>query len=159
MSIETVREYLKQWNRDTDIIEFNVSSATVELAAKALQTEEARIAKTLSFMRDGKAILVVTAGNMKIDNRKYKDEFGCKAIMLSPAEVRELVGHEIGGVCPFGIKNEVEVYLDHSLQNYDFVYPACGSANSAIKMNYGELERIAKAKKWVDVCKERLVEA
>ncbi len=155
MSIETAREYLKQWNRDTNIIEFNVSSATVELAAKALGTEEARIAKTLSFMRDGEAILVVTAGNMRIDNRKYKAEFGCKAIMLSPEEMREMVGHEIGGVCPFGIKSEVEVYLDCSLKNYDYVYPACGSANSAIKMKYDELEKIAKAKKWVDVCKEK----
>jgi prolyl-tRNA editing enzyme YbaK/EbsC (Cys-tRNA(Pro) deacylase) len=155
MSIETAREYLKQWNRDTDIIEFNVSSATVELAAKALGTEEARIAKTLSFKRDGKAILVVTAGNMKIDNRKYKNEFGCKANMLSPEEVKEMVGHEIGGVCPFGTKGEVEVYLDCSLKNFDYIYPACGSANSAIKMTYSELEGIAKAKKWVDVCKEK----
>ncbi len=109
-------------------------------------------------MRDGKAILVITAGNMKIDNRKYKNEFGCKAIMLSPEEVREMVGHEIGGVCPFGIKSEVEVYLDYSLKNYDYIYPACGSANSAIKMKYSELEEIPKAKKWVDVCKERVVE-
>ncbi len=155
MSIEKARAYLKLWNRENDIIEFDVSSATVELAAKALNTEESRIAKTLSFMRDCKAILIITAGNMKIDNGKFKDEYGCKANMLSPEEVREMVGHEIGGVCPFGIERDVEVYLDISLKNYDYIYPACGSPNSAIKMKYDELEKISKAKKWVDVCKEK----
>ncbi len=155
MSIDKVREHLKLWNRENDIIEFDQSSATVELAAKALNTEESRIAKTLSFKIENKAILVVTAGNMKIDNRKYKEEFRCKAIMLSSEEVRELVGHEVGGVCPFGIKNGVDVYLDVSLKKYDFVYPACGSSNSAIKMKYDELEIISRAKKWVDVCKEK----
>ncbi len=155
MSIDRAREHLKLWNRENDIIEFDVSSATVELAAKALNTEESRIAKTLSFKIENKAILIVTAGNMKIDNRKYKDEYGCKAVMLSPEEVKELVGHEIGGVCPFGIKNDVNVYLDVSLKKYDFIYPACGSSNSAIKMKYDELEIISRAKKWVDVCKEK----
>jgi len=155
MSIDKVREHLKLWNRENDIIEFDSSSATVELAAKALNTEEARIAKTLSFKIENKAILIVTAGNMKIDNRKYKEEYGCKAVMLSPEEVKESIGHEIGGVCPFGIKNDVNVYLDISLKKYDFVYPACGSSNSAIKMKYDELEIISRAKKWVDVCKEK----
>ena len=124
MSIDKAREHLKLWNREKDIIEFDASSATVELAAKALNTEESRIAKTLSFKVKDRATLIVTAGNMKIDNRKYKDEYGCKAVMLSPEEVKEIVGHEIGGVCPFGIKNGVEVYLDVSLKNYDFIYPA-----------------------------------
>ncbi len=155
MSIDKVREHLKLWNRENDIIEFDQSSATVELAARALNTEEARIAKTLSFKVENKAILVVTAGNMKIDNRKYKEEFRCKAIMLSSEEVREVVGHEVGGVCPFGIKNGIDVYLDVSLKKYDFVYPACGSSNSAIKMKYDELEIISRAKKWVDICKEK----
>ncbi len=155
MSIDKVREHLKLWNRENDIIEFEASSATVELAAKALHTEEARIAKTLSFKVKERAILIVTAGNVKIDNRKYKDEFGCKAVMLSPEEVKEMVGHEIGGVCPFGIKDGVDVYLDLSLKNYDFIYPACGSSNSGIKMRYDELETISRAKKWVDVCKDK----
>jgi prolyl-tRNA editing enzyme YbaK/EbsC (Cys-tRNA(Pro) deacylase) len=155
LSIDQAKEHLKKWNRENDVIEFDVSSATVELAAKALNTEESRIAKTLSFKKENRAILLVVAGNMKIDNRKYKDEFGCKAIMLAPDEVKEMVGHEIGGVCPFGISKEVEVYLDISLKNYDYIYPACGSSNSAIKMNHSELEKISNAKKWVDVCKEK----
>jgi prolyl-tRNA editing enzyme YbaK/EbsC (Cys-tRNA(Pro) deacylase) len=155
LSIDQAKEHLKKWNRENDIIEFDVSSATVELAAKALNTEESRIAKTLSFKKGEKAILVITAGNMKIDNRKYKDEYGCKAMMLSPEEVKEMVGHEIGGVCPFGINKDVEVYLDISLRNYDYFYPACGSSNSAIKMNSSELERISNAERWVDVCKEK----
>jgi prolyl-tRNA editing enzyme YbaK/EbsC (Cys-tRNA(Pro) deacylase) len=153
--MDKAREHLKRWNRENEIIEFDRSSATVELAAQALNTEESRIAKTLSFKIKNRAILVIAAGHMKIDNRKYKDEFGTKAVMLSPEEVKEMVGHEIGGVCPFGIKNDVEVYLDVSLKNYEFVYPACGSSNSAIKMKQDELENISKAKKWVDVCKEK----
>jgi prolyl-tRNA editing enzyme YbaK/EbsC (Cys-tRNA(Pro) deacylase) len=155
MGIEQARTYLQQWNRHHDIIEFTVSSATVELAAKALHTEEARIAKSLSFLVGNRAIIVVTAGNMKIDNRKYKAEYGCKAHMLSSEKVKELIGHEIGGVCPFGIKENAEVYLDISLKKYDYIYPACGSSNSAIKMSYEELEKISKALKWVDVCKEK----
>ena len=155
MSIDKAREHLKLWNRENDIIEFDASSATVELAAKALHTEESRIAKTLSFKVKDRAILIVTAGNVKIDNRKYKDEFGCKAVMLSAEEVKDMVGHEIGGVCPFGIKDDVDVYLDVSLKNYDFVYPACGSSNSGIKMRHDELETISRAKKWVDVCKDK----
>jgi prolyl-tRNA editing enzyme YbaK/EbsC (Cys-tRNA(Pro) deacylase) len=155
MSIERVREFFKVWGKDKDIIEFDVSSATVELAAKALNTEEERIAKTLSFIKDGVPILIVTAGNMKIDNKKYKKEYGCKAHMLSVNEVKESIGHEIGGVCPFGVNKNVQVYLDVSLKNYDFVYPACGSSNSAIKLNCNELEEMSRPVKWVDVCKEK----
>ena len=155
MGIKQVREYLKAWNKDRDVIEFEVSSATVELAALALSTEEERIAKTLSFKKGDVPILIVAAGNMKIDNRKYKEEFGCKAHMLAADEVKELIGHEVGGVCPFGVKENVEIYLDVSLKNYDFIYPACGSANSAIKLSYNELEEISSPVRWVDVCKER----
>lgn len=155
MGLDEAKKYLKTWNKDSDVIEFGVSSATVELAAKALNTDEARIAKTLSFMVDGKPVLIVTAGNMKIDNRKYKDEFGCKAVMLSADQVKELVGHEIGGVCPFGVRENVAVFLDIAMRRYDHVFPACGSSNSAIRLDVEELEKIAKAKKWIDVCKER----
>ena len=156
MSIEKAREYLKKWNKEDEILEFEVSSATVELAAKALQTEESRIAKTLAFKIGDHAILVITAGDVKIDNREYKAEYGCKAVMLSPEEVKTMVGHEIGGVCPFGINENVDVYLDNSLKRFDVVFPACGSANSGIKMNCQELEIISRSKKWVDVCKPRV---
>lgn len=156
MSIEKVREYLKQWNKEDEILEFDVSSATVELAAKALQTEESRIAKTLAFKIGDRAILVITAGDVRIDNRKYKDEYGCKAVMLSPEEVKTMVGHETGGVCPFGIYGNVDVYLDNSLKRFDAVFPACGSASSGIKMSCQELETISRSKKWVDVCKPRV---
>jgi prolyl-tRNA editing enzyme YbaK/EbsC (Cys-tRNA(Pro) deacylase) len=155
MSIERARAYLKIWQKDNEIIELEVSSATVELAARALNTEEARIAKTLSFKRDGRAILVVSAGDMKIDNRKYKEEYGCKAVMLTPGEVKAMVGHDIGGVCPFGIHEDVDVYLDISLKRFETIFPACGSPNSAIKMSCEELAEISKSKKWVDVCKAR----
>jgi prolyl-tRNA editing enzyme YbaK/EbsC (Cys-tRNA(Pro) deacylase) len=155
MSLEKAREYLKTWNKDGEILEFPVSSATVELAAQALNTEEGRIAKSLSFAVDNRAVLVVTAGDMKIDNQKYKSEFGAKAKMLAPDEVKALIGHEVGGVCPFGIPDSVEVYLDESLRRFPEVYPACGSGNSAIKLRCDELEKISKARKWVDVCKER----
>ena len=153
MSIENARAWLKAYKRDGDIREFDVSSATVALAAKALGVEEARIAKTLSFRIGDGAILIVAAGDVKIDNKKYKDEFGIKAKMLSPDEVRELVGHEIGGVCPFGIKEGIDVYLDESLKRFESVFPACGSTNSAIELSCAELETLSKYKKWVDVCK------
>ncbi|MFO8088401.1 MAG: YbaK/EbsC family protein [Desulfatiglandaceae bacterium] len=155
MGIQQVREFLKPWGKEEEIIEFDVSSATVELAARALNTEPERIAKTLSFIKDDMPILIVTAGNMKIDNKKYKKEYGCKAHMLPADEVKELIGHEVGGVCPFGVKENVEIYLDVSLKNYDFIYPACGSSNSAIKLDRNELEEISKPLKWVDVCKEK----
>ena len=155
MGLSEAREYLRRFNRENEIIQFPVSSATVELAAIALNTEESRIAKTLSFLVEEEAILIVTTGNMKIDNKKYKEEFNCKAKMLNPIEVKEKIGHEIGGVCPFGVMENVKIYLDESLKQFDYVYPACGSSNSAIKLNYKELEILIKNEKWIDVCKEK----
>ena len=131
MAIEQVRTYLKQYGVEEKILEFDVSSATVELAAAALNCEPQRIAKTLAFMVDGHAVLVVAAGDAKIDNPKYKAQFGTKAKMLSPNETELLVGHAVGGVCPFAVKEGVEVYLDVSLKRFETVFPACGSANSA----------------------------
>jgi prolyl-tRNA editing enzyme YbaK/EbsC (Cys-tRNA(Pro) deacylase) len=153
MSFERAREYLAKWNRQDEIREFSVSSATVALAAKALDTDEARIAKTLSFKIDNRAILVVAAGDVKIDNRKYRDAFGTKARMLTREEVGLLIGHEVGGVCPFGVNEGVEVYLDESLKRFETIFPACGSDNSAIELTCDELETIACPKKWVDVGK------
>lgn len=153
MSIEAVREYLKQWNVDSRILEFPVSSATVELAAAAVGCEPARIAKTLSFMVDGNAVLIVAAGDAKVDNGKYKAQFHTKARMLTPREAEELIGHAVGGICPFGIKVGVAVYLDTSLRRFDTVFPACGSSNSAIELTIPELERYSHSGEWVDVCK------
>ena len=155
MGISEAREHLKKFGKDTDIIELTLSSATVELAAKALGTEESRIAKSLSFGVGEKAVLIVTAGNMKIDNKKFKEEFGCKPTMLSAEEVGKRIGHPIGGVCPFGVNTEVEVYLDISMRQYDYVFPACGSHNSAIKLTCDELQEVSFSKKWIDVCKEK----
>lgn len=154
MSIERVRTYFKQYDMENRIQEFDVSSATVELAAKALNCEPKRIAKTLSFMLNGQAILIVTAGDAKIDNHKYKEKFGAKAKMLSADEVETLVGHAVGGVCPFGINEGIEVYLDESLRRFDTVFPACGSSNSAIELSPQELEKYSGFSEWVDVCKE-----
>ncbi|VBB07330.1 Hypothetical protein LUCI_2574 [Lucifera butyrica] len=155
MAIEAVKEYFKEYGRENDILEFNVSSATVELAARALDVIPARIAKTLSFKNEQGCILVVTAGDAKVDNRKFKDEFGIKAKMLSPEEVLGLTGHAVGGVCPFGIKNEaVTAYVDISVKRFKTVFPACGSSNSAIELNCDELYQFAQGMKWVDVCKE-----
>ena len=154
MSIERVRTYFKQYDMENRIQEFNVSSATVELAAQALNCEPKRIAKTLSFMLNGNAILIVTAGDAKIDNHKYKEKFGAKAKMLSADEVETLVGHAVGGVCPFGINEGIEVYLDESLKRFDTVFPACGSSNSAIELSPQELEKYSGFNEWVDVCKE-----
>ena len=131
MSIERARKYLQQFGRDGDIIETAASSATVELAASALGVEPARIAKTLSFMAKSGVILIVAAGDCKIDNRKYKELFGCKAKMLSPDEVLQYTGHDVGGVCPFGIPENVRVYTDVSLQRFRTVFPACGSSSSS----------------------------
>ena len=154
MSIEKVREYLKQFNRENEIIELSQSSATVALAAEALGVEGARIAKTLSFKTADGAILVVAAGDARIDNKKFKTTFGLKAKMLTPEEVIEFTGHAIGGVCPFGIENKgVKVYLDTSLKRFDTVYPACGSGYSAIKLTCNELELLSNCSGWVDVCK------
>ena len=153
MAIEKVREYFKKWNMEDRILEFDVSSATVELAAQALHCEGARIAKTLSFHVGNQAILIVTAGDTKIDNAKYKATFGTKAKMLSFEEVEPLIGHGVGGVCPFGIKEGVKVYLDESMKRFQTVFPACGSANSAIELTIPEMEQYSGYEKWVDVCR------
>ncbi|MGI6687865.1 MAG: YbaK/EbsC family protein [Christensenellales bacterium] len=132
---------------------FEVSSETVALAAQAVGCPEAQIAKTLSFLVDGKAVLVVAAGDARIDNKKFKAQFHQKAVMLSPDQVIDLVGHAVGGVCPFGVKPGVEVYLDESLRRFEWVYPACGSGNSAVKLSPRELEMASGANEWVDVCR------
>lgn len=154
MAIERVREYFKQWNMEDRILEFDVSSATVDLAAEAVGVEGKRIAKTLSFKIDDKAILIVAAGDAKIDNKKYKATFHIKAKMLSPEEVETMIGHGIGGVCPFGINENVAVYLDESLKRFETVFPACGSSNSAIEMTISDMEKYSQNfTDWVDVCK------
>lgn len=153
MAIEQVRTYLKQYGVEEKILEFDVSSATVELAAGALNCKPQRIAKTLAFMVDGHAVLVVAAGDAKIDNPKYKAQFGTKAKMLLPNETELLVGHAVGGVCPFAVKEGVEVYLDVSLKRFETVFPACGSANSAIELRIPELEKYSGFVSWIDVCK------
>ncbi len=154
MAIERVREYFKQWDMEDKILEFEVSSATVELAAAAVGVEGKRIAKTLSFKIEDKAILIVVAGDAKVDNKKYKATFHTKAKMLSPEEVEAMIGHGIGGVCPFGINEGVDVYLDESLKRFETVFPACGSSNSAIEMTIPDMEKYAQNFiGWVDVCK------
>ncbi|MCI9137795.1 MAG: YbaK/EbsC family protein [Lachnospiraceae bacterium] len=153
MSIERVREYFREKGIEYRIQEFEVSSATVALAAQALHCEESRIAKTLSFHKEDRVLLIVAAGDVKIDNPKYKKQFGTKAKMLSAGEAEELVGHGVGGICPFGVKEGVEVYLDVSLRRFDTVFPACGSSNSAIELSIEELEEYAGCIEWVDVCK------
>ena len=153
MSIERARAYLQQYGIEDRIRELTTSSATVALAAQALGCAPQRIAKTLSFLVEEKAILIVTAGDMKIDNGKYKKQFGTKAKMLSPDQVTELIGHAVGGVCPFGVKEGVRVYLDESLKRFETVFPACGSGNSAIELTIPELEKYSGFESWVDVCK------
>lgn len=153
MAIEKVREYFRQFGMEDRIREFDVSSATVDLAAQALGVEGARIAKSMSFKVGDGAILIIAAGDVKIDNRKYKDEFHVKAKMLAFDEVEPLIGHAVGGVCPFAIKDGVEVYLDESLKRFETVFPACGSGNSAIELTIPEMEKYSGYKKWVDVCK------
>ncbi|KIO64121.1 hypothetical protein B4065_2790 [Caldibacillus thermoamylovorans] len=154
MSLASVKEHFKQWNRDKDIMEFDTSSATVEQAAETIGVIPARIAKTLSFRGDNnQAILVVTAGDAKIDNQKFRHFFGFKARMLSAEEVVEQTGHVIGGVCPFGLANDLGVHLDISLKRFETVFPACGSTNSAIELTCEELEKFSNAKSWIDVCK------
>jgi len=153
MSIEKVREYLNRWDRGKDILEMAISTATVELAASALGVLPARIAKSMSLRRDGSApIIVVTAGDMKIDNRKFRDEFKSKPRMLSPGEALEHTGHGIGGVCPFALPPEIDVYLDTSMKRFTTVFPACGSGNSAIEVTIAELEEYSQSRGWVDVC-------
>lgn len=153
MAIEAVKEYFSKFNLANRVKEFEVSSATVELAAQALGCEPCRIAKTLSFLVNGHAVLVVAAGDAKIDNPKYKAQFGTKAKMLTPDEAEVLVGHAVGGVCPFGIKEGVAVYLDNSLKRFKTVFPACGSSNSAIELSIEELEKYSGYVSWIDVCK------
>jgi len=154
MSIEKVREYFRPLGREQDIMEFPVSSATVELAAQAVGVEPARIAKTLSFKKGDGCILIVTAGDTKIDNHKFKAKFAMKAKMLTPDEVESLVGHAIGGVCPFGVNyDQVEVYTDCSMQRFTTVFPACGSSNSAIELTCDELFDYSHSLEWIDVCK------
>lgn len=153
MAIDKVRGYFRKYGMEERIREFDVSSATVELAAAALHCDPQRIAKTLSFMVDGHAVLVVAAGDAKIDNPKYKARFGTKAKMLSPEDVERLVGHAVGGVCPFAVNEGVDVYLDVSLKRFETVFPACGSSNSAIELSVAELEEYSGHTGWVDVCK------
>lgn len=153
MSIEKGRAYFRALGIEERVLEFDVSSATVELAAKALGVEGARIAKTLSFKAPDGCLLVLAAGDARIDNHKFKDTFHVKAKMLTADEVLELVGHPVGGVCPFGCNEGVPVYLDESLKRFETVFPAVGSANSAIELNLDELYRFSKALGWVDVCK------
>ena len=153
MSINEVRQYLKNYQKDNEVLELDKSSATVELAAQALNVIPARIAKTLSFKKDDSCILVVTAGDTKIDNKKFKQTFGFKAKMLTPEEVINLTGHAIGGVCPFALKNEtIKTYCDNSMKRFETIFPACGSSNSAIELSCDELFEISKSEKWVDVC-------
>ena len=157
MSITAVREYLKQFQLDSRIEEFEQSSATVELAAKAAGVIPARIAKTLSFKVGEGAVLIVTCGDTKVDNQKYKAFFGTKAKMLTPEEVVEYTGHAIGGVCPFAITNkQVKVYLDESMKRFDIMLPAAGSSNSFVRLNLEELMQASGAAGWIDVCKSAL---
>ena len=153
MAIEKVREYFREFGMEDRILEFPVSSATVELAAEAVGCEPCRIAKTLSFMVEGNPVLIVAAGDAKIDNPKYKARFSAKAKMLTPEEAEMLVGHAVGGVCPFTVKDGVRVYLDVSLKRFETVFPACGSSNSAIELTIAELEKYSGFADWVDVCK------
>ena len=153
MAIEKVRAFFRQHGLEERIQEFDVSSATVELAAQALRCEPCRIAKSLSFLVDGKAILVVAAGDARIDNAKFKAKFQTKAKMLSPADAESLIGHAVGGVCPFAVNDGVKVYLDESLKRFATVFPACGSSNSAIELSLPELEQYSAFVESVDVCK------
>ena len=153
MSIEAVKKYFREFGMEKDIMEFDTSSATVELAANALSVIPARIAKTLSFSYEESCLLIVTAGDAKIDNAKFKAKFGLKARMLAVDEVLRLVGHEVGGVCPFCVREGVPVFLDVSLKRFETVYPACGAPNSAIELDNEDLYKYSKAKEWVDICK------
>ncbi len=153
MSIEKTRKYFRKYNLEDRILEFDVSSATVDLAAEAVGCEPRRIAKSLTFMVDDNPILIVVAGDAKIDNPKYKAQFSTKAKMLKPDEVLELIGYDVGGVCPFAVNEGVSVYLDESLRRFETIYPACGSSNSAIELTIEELEEHSNYLSWIDVCK------
>ena len=153
MSFIKAKEHLQKFGLDNKVMEFTVSSATVAEAAKAINCKEEEIVKTLSFIVDDKAILIAVAGDMKIDNSKFKEEFHTKAKMIPFENVEEMVGHAVGGVCPFGINENVDVYLDESLKRFERVYPACGSSNSAVELTLEELEKTSNYLKWIDVCK------
>ena len=153
MAIDKVKEYFKPLHMEDHILEFDVSSATVELAAEALHCEGKRIAKTMSFLVGEHPILIVTAGDTKIDNAKYKHFFGAKAKMIPGEEVETIIGHAIGGVCPFAVNDNVKIYLDESLHRFETVFPAAGSPNSAIELTIPELEKYSNFLQWVDVCK------
>ena len=153
MSIDKVRNYFQEYNIEDNIIELSTSTATVKEAAESLGTEECRIAKSLSFIVEDKPIIIVVAGDAKIDNSKYKGYFHNKAKMIPFEKVNNLIGHNPGGVCPFAINEGVTVYLDESLKRFDYVYPACGSSNSAIKLTIEELEKYSNYTTWIDVCK------
>ena len=154
MSIERVKDYFKSQGMEGRVQEFTVSSATVELAAQALHCEPCRIAKTLSFNVNGTPVLIVAAGDARIDNPKFKAQFASKAKMLSPDDAVALIGHAVGGVCPFAVNEGVQIYLDASLKRFETVFPACGSANSAIELTIPELEKHSRCLGWVDVCKD-----
>ena len=153
MSLVKAKEYLTKYGLENKIMEFDVSSATVKEAAKAINCKEEKIVKTLSFIVNDIPVLIAVAGDSKIDNSKFKAEFQTKAKMIPFDNVEELIGHAVGGVCPFGINENVEVYLDNSLKRFDVVYPACGSSNSAVKLTLDELEKASNCNKWIDVCK------
>jgi len=153
MAIEKVKAFFAEFGMEDRVLEFEVSSATVELAAQALHCEPCRIAKTLSFHVGEQVVLIVAAGDAKIDNPKYKAQFGTKAKMLAFDEAEALIGHAVGGVCPFAVNEGVAVYLDESLKRFETVFPACGSSNSAIELTVDELERYAAPVAWIDVCK------
>lgn len=154
MSVKAVKEYLSQWGLDRGVMEMEMSSATVELAAEAVGVIPARIAKTLSFKQEDSCILIVTAGDVKIDNAKFKSTFAMKARMLSAEEVETLTGHPVGGVCPFALKHpDIQVYTDISMQRFDTVYPACGSGNSAVELTCDQLFAASGSSGWIDVCK------
>jgi prolyl-tRNA editing enzyme YbaK/EbsC (Cys-tRNA(Pro) deacylase) len=155
MSIESVKAHFKKWDREKDVMEFDSLSATVDQAAETIGVMPAQIAKTLSFRGDeDHAILVVAAGDAKIDNKKFRSIFGFKARMLSAEDVLEQTGHAVGGVCPFGLANDLDVYLDESMKRFETLFPACGSSNSAIELTPYEIEEYSDAKGWVDVCKD-----
>ena len=157
MAIENVREYFKKFGIENQILEFDVSSATVELAALAVGCEPEKIAKSMTFNVDGGCVMIIAAGDVKIDNAKYKAEFHTKAKMLSAEEALEKTGHAVGGICPFALNEGCRVFLDESLKRFEFVYPACGSSNSAIKLTPDELQKYADSfVKWVDVCKPKI---
>lgn len=155
MSLQKASEYLRKFNKDKEILLFDESTATVEDAAKALNVSNNEIAKTLSFDLGNESILIITAGDYKIDNHKFKETFGVKAKMIDRENVEKIIGHDVGGVCPFGINENIKVYLDESLKKYEYIYPACGTDNSAIKLTNEELFNISNSIKYIDVCKEK----